>query len=78
MAGVSTETLFEDVGRVANSVIGATVALPRFDLRFFANQASTMHASLPACEATLEMFLITLQKMEKPPRFFYLIEFILN
>jgi hypothetical protein len=48
VAGVSTEALFADVDRVTNSVIGATDALPRFALRFFANLASTMHAIL-AC-----------------------------
>jgi hypothetical protein len=48
VAGVSTKAPFADVDRVANSVIGATDALPRFALRFFANLASTMHAIL-AC-----------------------------
>ena len=44
VVGVSSGAPFADVDRVANSVIGATVALPGFALRFFANLASTMHA----------------------------------
>jgi hypothetical protein len=44
VAGAVAEAPFADVDRVANSVIGATAALPRFALRFFANLASTMHA----------------------------------
>jgi hypothetical protein len=46
VAGVSTEAPFADVDRVANSVIGAIVALSRFALRFFTNLTSTMHAIL--------------------------------
>jgi len=40
------EAPFADIDRVANSVIGATVALQIFALRFFANLTSTMHAIL--------------------------------
>ncbi|MEI6272777.1 MAG: hypothetical protein WCQ03_04825 [Phycisphaerae bacterium] len=46
VAGVSTEASFTGASRVANSVIGATVALQIFALRFFANLTSTMHAIL--------------------------------
>ena len=46
VVGAVAEARFAGVEPVANSVIGATAALPRFALRFFANLASTMHAIL--------------------------------